>query len=229
MARAETRDTLEGRCSKPASEGERVRRKFRPHLSYANVMSTLAVFIALGGSSYAAVTISGSNLKHRSVAGTKLKRNTVTGLEVRESRLGRVPRAVLADRLGPTAAQELTVRCPAATVPAAGTCIELAPRGTVPYGSAVLACLDVNQPRASRRRRLPTHGELMAALTQQVVQFSGEELTSDVYPSSTNPGRLDALYLTRREGAVGLTTDDAAGAKSFRCAVDPSNQGDDDA
>ena len=77
-----------------------MRRNFRPQLSYANVMSTLAVFIALGGSSYAAVTLSGSNIKHRSIPGTKLKRNTVTGAEIRESRLGRVPRAAMADRLG---------------------------------------------------------------------------------------------------------------------------------
>jgi hypothetical protein len=223
MDRAATRNSRGGQCNKTASEGERVRRGFRSHLSYANVMSTLAVFIALGGSSYAAVSITGSSLKHRSVTGTKLKRNTVTGLEVRESRLGRVPRAQLADRLGPSAAQELTVRCPAGTVPAAGTCIELAPRGTVPYGSAVLACLDVHEPRASRRR-LPTHGELKAALVQDVVQFSGDELTSDVYPSRTITGGLDVLFVTDRVGSVGLTTGDAAGAKWFRCAVDPSNQ-----
>jgi hypothetical protein len=69
----------------------------------------------------------------------------------------------------------------------------------------------------------------MAALTQQVVQFSGDELTSDVYPSRTIPGGLDVLYVTDRVGSVGLTTDDAAGAKWYRCAVDPSNLGDDDA
>ena len=36
-----------------------MRRCIRSRLSYANVMSTLAVFIALGGSSYAAVTLNG--------------------------------------------------------------------------------------------------------------------------------------------------------------------------
>ena len=72
--------------------------KLRRRLTYANVMSTLAVFIALGGSSYAAWTISGGDLKNRSIAGKKLKRNTLTGKQVRESRLSRVPRARNADR-----------------------------------------------------------------------------------------------------------------------------------
>ena len=110
-----------------------MRRKFRPQLSYANVMSTLAVFIALGGSSYAAVTLSGSNIKHRSIPGTKLKRNTVTGAEIRESRLGRVPRAAMADQLGRDATAELEVRCPDDMFPIAGTCIERAARPPVAY------------------------------------------------------------------------------------------------
>lgn len=209
--------------SQPSSEGERVRRKF-PQLTYANVMSTLAVFIALGGSSYAAVTISGSSLKGRSVSGVKLKRNTITGLEVRESSLFRVPRASLADRLGPAATQQLTQRCPADTVPAAGACVEIRPRGTAPYGSAVVTCSDLHRGELPRRR-VPTHNELSAALSYDAVEFTGEELTSNVFPSSTAPGRLDALVMTQRVGSVGLTTDIAEGAKNFRCAVDPSNQG----
>jgi len=201
-----------------------VRRKFRPHLTYANVMSTLAVFIALGGSSYAAVTISGSSLKGRSVSGAKLKRNTITGVEIKESRLGRVPRAALADRLGPSATQQLTQRCPSDTVAAAATCIEVRPRGSAPYGSAVLACRDLIRG-SSPQRRLPTHNELTAALTQQVVEFAGDELTSNVYPSRTIPNGLDVLFITDRVGSVGLTTGDAAGAKNFRCVADATNQG----
>jgi hypothetical protein len=65
----------------------------RRRVSYANVMSTLAVFVALGGSSYAAAKVNGKNLKGRSVAGSKLKKDTVGGAEVKESKLGVVPRA----------------------------------------------------------------------------------------------------------------------------------------
>ena len=47
--------------------------KLRSRLTYANVMSTLAVFIALGGSSYAAFTINGSSIQNRSISAHKLK------------------------------------------------------------------------------------------------------------------------------------------------------------
>ena len=67
--------------------------RLRERLTYANVMSTLAIFVALGGSSYAALTISGTSIENRSIPATKLKRNSITGKEVRESRLSRVPRA----------------------------------------------------------------------------------------------------------------------------------------
>jgi hypothetical protein len=79
----------------------------RSHVSYANVMATIAVFIALGGSGYAAVklngrnikdtTIAGKKLKNRTIAREKVKKNTLTGTEIAESTLGTVPRATQAD------------------------------------------------------------------------------------------------------------------------------------
>ena len=44
----------------------------RRHLTYANVMATVAVFIALGGSSYAAVTLS-----RNSVGSTQIRKGAV--------------------------------------------------------------------------------------------------------------------------------------------------------
>jgi len=51
----------------------------------------------------------------------------------------------------------------------------------------------------------------------------GGELTSNVYPSSVDPGRLDVLYVTDRVGSVALTPDTAAGGKAYRCVTDPLN------
>jgi len=184
-------------------------------------MATLAVFIALGGSSYAAFTISGRNIKDRSIAGRKLRHNTLTGAQIKESRLGRVPRAANADRLTGVSAADLKIRCPSDTFPIADVCVERDPRPATAYGSAVLQCLGVGTPSAPGRR-LPTHGELTAALT--AVQLApGGELTSSVYPSSSNPGRLDVLYVTDQVGSVGVTPDTAEGAKAFRCVTDPLN------
>ena len=196
-------------------------RSLRSRLTYANVMSTLAVFIALGGSSYAAVSLNGRDLRHRSVPGTKIKRNALTGVEIRESKLGRVPWAAYADRLSPEAMQQLLDKCPAGMFPAAGTCIEETPREPTSYGSAVQQCQYVGTPRGPGRR-LPTHGELLAALAR-VDLAPGGELTSNVYPSSQYPGGLDVLYVTTKGGAVALTVDRFEGAKAFRCATDPVN------
>ena len=80
--------------------------------SPAMVVALIALFVALAGSGYAAVTINGKNLKNRSVAGKKLMRNTVGGTEVNESRLGRVPSAANANLLAGLA--------PSAFLPAAG-------------------------------------------------------------------------------------------------------------
>lgn len=55
---------------------------FRPRLTYANVMSTIAVFVALGGTSVAAVTLSKYSVKSRHIAP-----NAVTSSKVRDGSL----------------------------------------------------------------------------------------------------------------------------------------------
>jgi hypothetical protein len=70
-----------------------MRRAMPGRPSPAMVVALLALFVALGGSGYAAVQLNGKNIKTRSIAGKKLKNNTLTGRQIRESRLGTVPRA----------------------------------------------------------------------------------------------------------------------------------------
>jgi hypothetical protein len=62
-------------------------RKIRTHLSYANVMATAAVFVALGGSSYAAISITGKNVKNSSLTGMDLKDSSITGKDVEDGAL----------------------------------------------------------------------------------------------------------------------------------------------
>jgi hypothetical protein len=205
---------------KPA-KGDRVLDRLRRGLTYANVMSTLAVFIALGGSSYAAFTISGSDIKNRSIAGKKIKRNTLTGKQIRESRLSRVPRARNADRLNGATAASLRIRCPSDTFPAADVCVERTPRRATSYGSAVLECAIVGTP-AAPGRRLPSYGELRAALAA-VSLAGGGELTSEVLPSASRPGELDVVFIANQSGGVAVTPNTGAGGKAFRCVTDPLN------
>lgn len=198
-----------------------MRINLRRRLTYANVMSTLAVFIALGGSSYAALKISGKSIEKRSIPAKKLKRNSLTGKEIREWHLGPVRWSRNAIRVGGFTGAELKVRCPDDTFPIADVCVERTPRPASGYGSAVLDCADVGTP-AGPGRRLPTHGELTAALTAMTLAPGGE-LTSNVYPSPSDPGRLDVLYVTDQVGRIALAPDTFAGGKAFRCVTDPLN------
>jgi hypothetical protein len=97
--------------------------RFRPRLTYANVVSTLCLFIVLGGGAYAAVTLPPNSvgtkqlkakavkrakiapkavttpkLAPNAVRSGKIANNKVTGLDVNESTLGQVPEAQHADR-----------------------------------------------------------------------------------------------------------------------------------
>ena len=52
-------------------------------------MATVAVFIALGGSSYAALTITGADVRNGSLTKRDLRKNTLDGSRIKESRLGK--------------------------------------------------------------------------------------------------------------------------------------------
>jgi hypothetical protein len=198
--------------------------RLRARLTYANVVATLALFIALGGSSYAVTQISGSQIQNASIAGKKLKRNTLGGVRIKESRLGTVPRARNAGRVGGLSAQQLLLRCPQGTLAAADVCVETHPRAASIYSGAVGDCGSTDGPPRPGRR-LPTHGELRRAfdLDQVGPIAPGGELTSEVYPSGSNPGQLEVLYMTNEVGNVGLVPDGPGGEKAFRCVADPLN------
>lgn len=62
-------------------------RQIATRLTFANVVAMTALFVALGGSSYAAVTITGKNIKNNSVTTQDIKNNSVTGRDVRNRSL----------------------------------------------------------------------------------------------------------------------------------------------
>jgi hypothetical protein len=61
--------------------------KLRAHLTYANVMATVAVFIALGGSTYAAITVTGKNVKDSSLTGKDIKNSSLTTSDIKNRSL----------------------------------------------------------------------------------------------------------------------------------------------
>ena len=81
-----------------------------PRPSAALVVAVIALFMALGGTSYAALKITGNNIvngtlsgvdiDNRSLSGKEIKKNTLDGDEIKESALGIVPKAADADTVG---------------------------------------------------------------------------------------------------------------------------------
>jgi hypothetical protein len=70
--------------------------------SPAMVVACLALIVALGGTSYAAIRLPANSvgtkqLKKGAVTGVKVKSNTLAGKQINESKLGKVPSAASAD------------------------------------------------------------------------------------------------------------------------------------
>lgn len=72
-----------------------------PRLTYANVVATVALFLALGGSAIAVSgLIKGKEIKRRSIPANRIKPNALGGGQIDESKLGEVPKAGDAAKLG---------------------------------------------------------------------------------------------------------------------------------
>lgn len=61
--------------------------RIRKLLSFSNVVACLALFIALGGSVYAAGKISGTQIKASSLPGNRIKAKTLTGKQIKPGSL----------------------------------------------------------------------------------------------------------------------------------------------
>ncbi len=74
-------------------------RTIRNRLTYANVMSTIAVFLLLGGGAALAAgrlgknTVGTKQIKNNAVTAAKIKKGTITGTQINLAKLGTVPSA----------------------------------------------------------------------------------------------------------------------------------------
>lgn len=103
--------------------------------SPAMIVACLALIVALGGTSYAAIRLPANSvgtkqLKRGAVTGVKVRSNALTGTQINESRLGKVPSARSADT-----AANATNATTATNATAAGS----APVSRLDYQSAVVA------------------------------------------------------------------------------------------
>ena len=199
--------------------------RLRDRLTYANVVATLALFLALGGVSYGALSIGSRSIvnnsvrtqdlrnndirsrdiRNRTIIGRDVLTNTITGLQVREPSLGKVPDA---DKLDGQESATFRVGCPTGTVAHAGACFEPTPRAAQTVKAASRTCGAAN-------RRLPLWSELESLRQEAGVTIADPELTANL------------------SGATNVITIDPAGTQAtqlssttagFRCVAPLSNQ-----
>jgi hypothetical protein len=195
-----------------------------PKLTYANVTSTLALFLALGGVSYAAISVGSKQLRNNSVRTQDLRNNDIRskdirnrtivnrdvltnslgGLQINENTLGRVPDAA---RLEGRLPSSFTVACPSGTAFHAGGCIETAARPAQTFAGASRACGVAN-------RRLPLLTELESFRQQPGITLAGEELTA-------NLDGVDHVVTITDAGARAAPPDSAP--EQFRCVAPLTN------
>jgi hypothetical protein len=141
-------------------------------------MSSIAVFLVLGGATALAATKIGANqLKANSVktgkivkeaiTNGKIKNNAVTGTKVRDGSL------TAADLVAGT----LTPVCPTGTVLAEGVCFQTTPNAAATYENAVRTCVSVHG-------RLPSVQELVG-FTLSVQALPAVEQSGDLFSTET--------------------------------------------
>lgn len=219
------------------------RSHLRRHLTYANVMASIAVFLALGGVSYAAATFNGNQiiggtvgagkLKNGTLTSKQVKKDSLTGSVIEEASLGTVPQAQTA--VSATTAGSASTAVSAETATSASTAgdadtldgltasqLQVAcPAETELFGGM---CWDENARTArgwiaasvecgQEGGRLPSLSELIAYVLQPDEQFTGPAWTSDVV-EVTGPG--DPVIATRDEGTTS-SSPGSSGSFGYRC------------
>lgn len=210
-----------------ASLGERSgsKARLREKLTYANVVATAALFLALSGGAYAALrvpphSVGARQLKAQAVTQGKVADGAITGAKVADASLtrsdidlaalGTVPSALSASDA--TDAGSVTghqAACPSGTILIRGVCFDSRPNPEAPnLEAAALAC-------AGKGGYLPTPMQLYSARGSLGVYASEAQFTDSLFRDQ--PGSNE--YLTIVVKGVGLPEEHLASSpSSYYCA-----------
>ena len=202
-------------------------------------MATIALFIALGGTSYAVQQINGKTIKNRTIAAKKIKRNSLGGTEISESKLARVPSAAKADTaasathatsatdatyatnaadadtLNGLPATSLELSCSPNTIAYAGVCFESTSRPAQSYPGASKTCGDANG-------RLPTVSELQGFRQLNGVTLTAPgEMQSDMFSDVQQFGGEIGYFRVDDGGSVNTVA--GSSTTAFRCVFERTN------
>ena len=209
-------------------------KRFVPRLSYANVVATLALFLAIGGVGYAA-----TRLPKNSVGTRQISNGAVTGAKIKLSSLGTVPSASHADTastdttattattaataanaqtLGGASAAQITAQaklvCPQGMKLDIGFCFETAPSAAAGFAGAIFAC-------SQKGRWLPTLGQLLAYEGRNYAVAPADEWSE---PPAWDGSEEFAMTGTAAiGGAASFAAAAVSSSHAYRCMTAPTN------
>jgi hypothetical protein len=203
--------------------------RLRPKLTYANVVSTICLFLLLGGgAAFAAIklgknTVGSKQIKKNAVTEAKIKDGAITGRKIAKGAV--VDRAASADNAatvqGLTAAQITAgakVGCPADTMPVAGFCLEKSSRPATAFSPATGDC-------AQDGRMLPPEGVMLAYLFGAIDR---EESRPPEWVGQEGAGGAGNAETLRVGEFIGVFVYEkkfisAEEERGYRCAILPTN------
>jgi len=181
--------------------------QIRKRLTYANVMSSIAVFLILGGATaLAAKKIGTKQLKAGAVTTGKIKKEAVTTAKIKNSAVNGAKVKDGSLTSADLVARTLTPACPSGTVLAEGVCFELTPRGAATFNESVDTCTSLG-------RRLPSVNELIG-FTRKVQAIPAPERSGDLFTST--------IAFTVEPNGTPTTTVTFTTAQAYRCVGAPT-------
>lgn len=204
-------------------------------------MATIAVFVALGGTSYAAIKVTSRNVPKDALTGADVKNltgkdvrnNSLTGADVKrlgtgdvtdgsllatDFRAGELPAPFAAgsyyDRTQSDARFQAQPVCPAGTLFHEGTCIETLRRDQDGFRDAETTC------NAAGNRRLPSPEELLGFRHRPGVGVTATYEWATGLSFEAGPPAVVYANLVNN-AASGSNLGDLPTPRPFRCAVAP--------
>jgi hypothetical protein len=177
-------------------------KRFRGRLTFANVVSLLALFVALGGGAYAAAQLGSGAIKDNSIRGLDVRDGSLKGIDVKDESLRG------ADIVESTLAG--VDRCPASAPNRSGDVCFSGEQSASTWDGAIRAC-------AALGLRAPGVGEALLLFRQAP---NGETWTDQI--GDINPGNSRVLVIK----GVADTGPFAAASGSnhaFRCVATPGS------
>jgi hypothetical protein len=189
-------------------------KRLRPRLTYANVIATLALFVALGGGAYAATqlpknSVGAKQLKKNAVTAAKINNGAVTGEKINLSSLGTVPSASHADTA--TTASSATTASHADTATSADSAANAGRANTArSAATAIHADSATSADSATTAQTAATANSLAAPEPLHVVGQAGEP-TFEAGWADFISASLASFYMDR-QGIVHLQGDVTRGS-----------------